>query len=241
MKGDYSLRYNGKYSLGEVHVEEKDMKELAILEPVDSSISKSLADTLESKLFEAYGFPISSQAKEVDGKNYIKMEIDYEMDPMHYGYRVENGDLIVVSGGAYSMKYAVQDIVPLLRPDNTATKLSFQNGDNRSVSLLDNPNGLQKPENSNLRVMSSNVTASFDGWDSGSAAQGYTLEMRGEIFESYLKVYDPDVVGMQEVCDNWHAYLNQRYDENSPWRIVTGGGTRIYFLNPIMSALIVIG
>ena len=234
MKGDYSLCYNGKYSFGEVCVEEKDMKELVILEPADSSIPKSFADTLESKLFEAYGFPISSQIKEDDGKNYIKMEIDHGMDPLHYGYRVENGDLIIVSGGAYSMKYAVQDIVSLLRPDNTATKLLFRNGDNRSVSLLDNPNGLQKPVNSNLRVMSSNMTASFDGWDSGSAAKGYTLEMRGEIFESYLKVYDPDVVGMQEVCNNWHAYLNERYDENSPWRIVTGGGTRIYFLNPIM-------
>ena len=98
LNADYSLHYNGKYSFGEVCVEGKDMSEMAILEPADSSISKSLVDALENNLFDAYGYPIERQTTEVNGKNYIKLEIDYGMDPLQYGYRVENGNLVIASG-----------------------------------------------------------------------------------------------------------------------------------------------
>lgn len=235
LASDYSASYKGRYTIMSATVEGIDLRELSVLEPSDPDIRSEFADQLSVNLSDAYGYEIGKTDGTSAGLHCIRLAIDRErMEPMEYGYYVKDGDLIVVSGGAYSMKYAAQDIAALLRPDSSVSELSFQNGDSAKVSLLDHPDGLPRAGHSDLRVMSANVTASFEGWDSGSSAVGYSLEMRGEIFESYLKVYDPDVVGMQEVCNNWHDYLNDRYGEGSEWAIATGGGTRMYFLNPIM-------
>lgn len=233
LKTDYSLVYEGRYSLMNAQINGIELKTFEILRPDDSRLTEELARELSDRLTELYGYSLPVAAAAAKGKHYIRMEIDSALSPQHYGYRVENGELVIVSAGVHSMRLAVRAIGTVLRPDNTAKTLSLKNGDGQITDQLDNPDGLARPADSDVRVISANAMAGFSGWDSGSAAAGYPVSVRGEIFDSYLQIYDPDVVGLQEFCNEWHAYFAEHY-ANSPWTLVTGGGERPYFLNPIL-------
>ena len=234
IRTDYSTYMEGRYTIMSVKVENVELKEFFVLKPTDPTIDETLVTKLIDNVALSYGFTLEQKVRPAEGQHYLKMEIDKTMDPLHYGCSVVDGHLVLRAGGPYSMKFAVRDIISLIRTDNKATELTLNAGEIASVSLLDNPDGLAKPTNSNLRLMSCNVMATYEGWDSDSPAQGISFEMRTEIFDSYLKVYDPDVLGLQEVCPTWRAHLDEICGEGSPYKYATGGGTRIVFLNPIL-------
>lgn len=214
-----------------VKIEKIDLKDFYLLQPTDKNIGTFIPQLME-EISTAFEFAFEQTTETAVGKHYIRMVIDDSVEPLHYGYTVKNGDIVLFAGGAYSMKFAVRYFVKFLQPEQKQEELNLQNGDTVMLNLLDNSNGLPKPTNSELRLMSCNVLATF--WDDYSAAEEISFEMRTEIFKSYLQVYDPDVIGLQEVCNDWMAYLKTLCKDESAWKIATGGGERIYFVNPII-------
>lgn len=214
-----------------VKIEGIDLTDFYLLHPTDKNIEIFIPQMMES-FSKSFGCELEQAAEIIAGKHYIKMEIDESVDPLHYGYIVKNGDLIFFAGGFYSMKFAVRDLIKLFQNEKNQTELNLRNGDSVTMNLLDNPKGLQRPTNSELRLMSCNVLATF--WDDYSVAEEISFEMRTEIFKSYLRVYDPDVIGLQEVCNDWMACLKTICGDGNAWKIATGGGERIYFVNPII-------
>ena len=232
-KEDESTNYEqGAYPIVSTKIEGIDFKDFYLLQPTDKNIKKLIPKLLED-IFKYYGHEPKRRAEITEGAHYLKMMIDDSVAPMHYGYKIENGDLILFAGGAYSMKFAVQDFIKLIRTGQQNRKeLILQNGDMVTFNLLDNADGLVKPLNSDLRLMSCNVLATF--WDESSAAEGISFDMRTEIFKSYLQVFDPDVLGLQEVCNDWLSCLQTICGDGNTWKLATGGGARIYFVNPIL-------
>lgn len=231
LEKNYSVNYEGRYSLMNAQINGVELKDLEILAPTDARITSDVLETLSANLTDFYGYRFQTASQAAEGKHYIRMEIDSSIDPQHYGYRVKGGDLCIVSAGGYSMKLAARAIGSVIRPDNTVNEITLNNGDVRITHQLDNPTGLVRPANADLRVMSANVAASF--WTPEADEQGYPVSVRGEIFDSYLQVYDPDVVGLQEFCDQWMDYVTEKY-AGTPWKLATGGGERMYFLNAIL-------
>ena len=222
----------GAYPIMSMKIEGIDLKDFYLLQPTDKNIKKLIPELLKD-ILKYYGYEPERRVDITEGAHYFKMVIDDSVAPMHYGYKIENGDLILFAGGAYSMKFAVQDFIKLIRTGQQNRKeLTLQNGDTVTPNLLDNPDGLAKPANSGLRLMSCNVLATF--WDDSSAAEGISFDMRTEIFKSYLQVFDPDVIGLQEVCNDWLSCLQTISGDGSTWKLATGGGERIYFVNPIL-------
>lgn len=59
-----------------------------------------------------------------------------------------------------------------------------------------------RPAGTDLRVMTANILAEFHSW-------GYSTPVpeRAEIFAAVLETWAPDVIGTQEVTDQWYVYL----------------------------------
>lgn len=233
----FTLSQTGRYSLNAATVNGIDLKNFVILKPTDSNITETVLNTLSKNIETSYGYALPIKVRGGEGTPTISLVIDESVELMHYGFRVQDGNLTVTAGGVYSMYRATQEIISLLRPDATKTEIKLADGDQRTVSLLNNPDGLARANNSNLRIMSCNAMANgfdeaFAGWsDTGEV----TFEMRTEIFEAFLKTYAPDVIGCQEFCPSWYRFFETAYAD-SEWKISNGStqGSRKYFLNPIL-------
>lgn len=59
-------------------------------------------------------------------------------------------------------------------------------------------------EGADVRIMTANILAEMESWGGKTP-----VNRRSEIFASVLEVYQPDVVGVQEVTDAWYKYLPQ--------------------------------
>lgn len=99
------------------------------------------------------------------------------------------GVVIVGLVGAYGV-YAVRGSlksVPLTE--------EFQTG----IAAADNA----IPQEADARIMSSNLLVHYPSWG------GTPAKPRAQMFLSILKTYKPDVVGLQEISDEWFACLNR--------------------------------
>ncbi len=81
--------------------------------------------------------------------------------------------------------------------------------------------------------MANGFEPGFDGWsDTGDV----TFEMRTEIFESFVGIFQPDVIGIQEFSPSWYAWWEEAY-AGTPWRLAATDGDRSQstgMINPIM-------
>ncbi len=238
LSGTYSAFLKGRYSLMNAQIGQSELMNFVLMKPEDELITSTVSTTLIENISKAYGYELPLKLRAEEGTPTVTMRIDDGMKPMQYGYRVENGNLVLVSGGPFSMYLAAQNIVSLLRPDATATGVTLDEGDSRIVSLLDNPDGLARPADTDLRVISCNAMANgFDPAFAGFSDTGeYTFEMRTEIFEALLEIYSPDIMGLQEVCPSWYNYFDAVTLTDSKWALSKGetSGSRAYFLQPIL-------
>ena len=220
-----------------IKINETELEDFVIMKPMNTLITEAVTDHLCNSLKEAFATSVRIVDTPPSGKRSIRLEIDPQASLMHYGYRVENGDLILYAGGAYSMYRASRNLFALLSGESDRAGIVLSNGAKSEVSLLNEPEGLARAANSNLRLMSCNIMANgfdeaFEGWsDTGEIS----FEMRTEIFEAFLEVYDPDVIGLQEFCPSWYAYFESDL-KNTAWKLsnASSQGSRPYFLNPIL-------
>lgn len=59
-----------------------------------------------------------------------------------------------------------------------------------------------------VRIMSANLLAHYQSWG------GIPIGDRDLMFRDVLNEYLPDVVGLQEICEDWHSSLNENLPEN---------------------------
>lgn len=96
----------------------------------------------------------------------------------------------------------------------TVPSVVFIRGNLNNIALSEDfKNGMEEQDGSlvqgaNLRIMSSNLLVHYKSWG-GSPAKS-----RAKMFSEVLKKYQPDVVGIQEMCDEWFSciYTSMRDD-----------------------------
>ena len=239
LSAEYTVYQEGNYALKGTQVNGVELRDMVLLEPTDPLITHAVFEKLTANLIEGYGRELTTAAQRPEGAPVLRMELDTDMEQLHYGYRVENGDLIICAGGPFSMYCAAEAIVSLLRAGADGRGgVQIQEREHRQVSLLDRPEGLEQAEGSSLRLMSCNIMANgfepgFEGWsDTGDV----TFEMRTEIFESFVGIFQPDVIGIQEFSPSWYAWWEEAY-AGTPWRLAATDGDRSQstgMINPIM-------
>jgi endonuclease/exonuclease/phosphatase family metal-dependent hydrolase len=112
---------------------------------------------------------------------------------------VQNGKF-VICGRPYSCKAAAQRFSSKYLYTKESS-VSIPEGEVFSLSQLDKTDA-PLAEGANLRIMTANILAEFESW--GGTTPVFE---RAEIFAALLKVYSPDVVGVQEVTDQWYKIL----------------------------------
>lgn len=124
---------------------------------------------------------------------------DHPVGLLEYSMGV-SGDKFVINGKPYSCLQAkVEFNAHYLHTDETtvdvpATEIIFKSKKtNKDIPLT---------EGADIRVMTANILAEFQSW-------GYSTPVpeRAEIFAAVLEVWHPDIIGTQEVSDQWYVYL----------------------------------
>ena len=71
--------------------------------------------------------------------------------------------------------------------------------------------------NADIRVMSSNLLVHYASWG------GTPVKVRGGRYLAMIESYKPDVIGVQEMSEEWFAVLNQKLPAN--YRVLDSGAT----------------
>lgn len=170
--------------------------------------ARSVRDDIEAKL--SYKLETSATATDYniifsfsDHSSYVSA------DYMHYEIKLEGSDLIVSTGGYFSLEYLIPRFTDTL----------FQNGifdikENFCVSgtYLNAPE-YTKPKNSDIRMISANILAEYESWNS-------TIDpkYRTEIFAGNMAFYDAEIIGIQECSPYWIKFLSKEY--KSPYKMI---------------------
>jgi len=130
-------------------------------------------------------------------------------DPLHYVTKTVGNDYVIAGAGLFSSNLACQKFVEEYFSDDKEEKV---------VKIVDNSASLRHvedcplTENAEIRVMTHNIMAEWSTW----GGDYMPIAKRWEIFKGVIDAYSPDVIGLQEVSDQWNAlFLERMTDEYS--------------------------
>lgn len=108
--------------------------------------------------------------------------------------------------------YVETDLVKLYSAPFTAI---YHDGEYRYIP---DPYDVSVADGTDVRVMSCNVLAEWDGyWDGGQALSPVSTRMG--LFSKMIEVYCPTVIGLQEFSPSWYLQFNQS-DLSSAWAVL---------------------
>lgn len=180
--------------------------------------AQAFAETLSAKENAKFVARLESEAEPTEGDVLIgntdrpeSAELEVQK-PLCYEAKSIGGKLVVKSGGTHSMSKLLSSLAEV---DGS---IIFGDGDcDIKGSFFDDPYDSARAANTDLRIMTANLLANVPT---------YFLEMekidiseRAEIFEAALDYYDPDIVGVQELCMDWRRELT-RYHGIEVWDIL---------------------
>lgn len=125
--------------------------------------------------------------------------------PLEYAFGVVDGRLVFI-GKPYSCLQAVSRFGSryLFAGDSSIALTEGEMLKDTSKTVETAP----LAEGADIRVMTANILAEMESWGGTTP-----VSRRAEIFAAVLDVYEPDVVGVQEVTDAWYRYLPQYVGE----------------------------
>lgn len=118
---------------------------------------------------------------------------------------VEDGQLQVVSGGAYSAKREVEEILTFFLRNKS---WSMEKGTYFSIDLIPETHAIT--QGSDARIMTLNILADYVVEANNQDA--LDVELRAEIFAGMLLRYTPDIIGMQECDGAWSTLILEYFD-----------------------------
>lgn len=116
---------------------------------------------------------------------------------MNYCFKTVNEDFYIMGGGLLSTHLAVADFLSHYFKKGSANdgKVNITDYTGTYLKVTEAP----KAAGTDIRVMTYNITAQWEGW----GGDYMPIAMRYEGFKSVMDIYDPDIVGLQEVSSEW--------------------------------------
>lgn len=127
-----------------------------------------------------------------------------KVEALTYKFKTVGNDFFIVAGGLLSNQVAAQTFVSTYfytRPEDGKVNIVDTEGD-----LLD-VKECPKTEGAEFRVMTYNIMAQWSGW----GGDYMPVEQRFEAFKAVMDIYAPDVVGLQEVSEQWSNKILKEY------------------------------
>lgn len=129
------------------------------------------------------------------------------VETLSYKFATVGTDFYIMGGGLLSNQIAVTEFISkyfYVRPSDGKVNITDSEGTFRKVTSC------PKTEGAEFRVMTYNIMAQWTNW----GGDYMPVEQRYEAFKAVIDVYSPDVVGLQEVSEQWSTkILNELGDE----------------------------
>lgn len=132
--------------------------------------------------------------------------------PLCYKLKSVGGKLVVKTGGAHSMSRLLASLAEV-----EGDIIENESECDAEGSYFDDPYSSARAEGTDLRIITANVLANVPTYF--LEIDKIDISERAEIFEAALDYYDPDIVGVQEFCMNWHSEF-QKYHGFDNWEIL---------------------
>lgn len=132
-----------------------------------------------------------------------------QIDAMSYAFKTVDKDFYIIGGGLLSMQLAAEKfITTFFNKQPSDRKVSITNVESTFLKVTEAP----RAAGTEYRMMTYNITAQWEGW----GGDYMPIAQRYEAFKSVIDIYDPDVIGLQEVSSQWsEKILNEMGDEYS--------------------------
>jgi len=226
-QGNYKLeitdyKYVAKRNINKVDINGIDLSEYSIAygtEGMHDDHNLESARLLRSVFSEKAGYllPLIKDTDECTTKRKIYVGIAFRGLPagvtppsvsrMSYAFKTVNEDFYVMGGGLLSNQLAAAEFVSMFFGARSADgKVSIKDVDGTFLRVSESP----RAAGTEYRIMTYNITAQWEGW----GGDYMPILKRYEGFRSVIDVYDPDVIGLQEVSSQWsEKILDEMSDE----------------------------
>lgn len=201
-------KYRCKRTISSVTVNGNDLSEYSIAygtkgnsDDYNLAGAKMLREHISKKA--GYLLPLIKDTDKCDTKRRILVGAGFNgvtvqmPDAMCYECKTVGDDFYIACGGNYTAEAAVSDfIIKHLNKQPSDGKVSISDYNGGFLKVSD----AQMTAGADYRFMTYNILAHY--W-----TDYICIDKRSEPFKAVLNVYSPDVVGLQEVCNEWSGKL----------------------------------
>lgn len=123
-----------------------------------------------------------------------------KVETLSYKFATVGNDFCIMGGGLLSNQIAVNEFISdnlYARPSDGKVNITDYEGTFRKVSSC------PKTEGAEFRVMTYNIMAQWTNW----GGDYMPVDQRYEAFRAVIDIYSPDVVGLQEVSEQWSTKI----------------------------------
>ncbi len=209
--GDYAFTsftdeiYRGKYNIDSVTLDGNPLQNYTVVYGKGTPAGEAAAQKVVDVLASATGIylPMMSD-KEAEGEFEILVgktnraaSAGSEVVPnLSYNVSLQSGKLVFDCRSLQTAEAAVRKLYAAKM--SSGTNIALTSGELCSGTLLTETE-FPMTAGSDLRIVTYNVLTEKWGGTETSA--------RSEVFGAFLDVYKPDIVGVQELCEQWRKYL----------------------------------
>ncbi|NLK39282.1 MAG: hypothetical protein GX303_03400 [Clostridiales bacterium] len=205
--------YTGDYPINSIALAGRELRDYRIVYDEGSVAAKEAAEELKKRIAAVYPavLPVvGDSAPATEGEILIgrtnrpeseQYYTENDIPLIDYRILVKGGKLLFCAGGNYAIgraPVAFGEKFLLLKKDKVAID------DNMTLSSAEQREYQPLAEGADLRIMTANILA--EKWG------GTPEAMRSELFDSVLRSYLPDVVGLQEIADEWTDLVESAFD-----------------------------
>lgn len=212
---DYT--YIAKRNIDKVDINGTDLKEYSIVYSTvgvtdDYNLANAhvIRDAFSRKA--GYTLPIVKDTESAPTKRKIYVGTSFNnlpesvkldpLDPLNYAFKTVNEDFYIMGGGLLSNQLAAAEFVSMYFSSKSSDgKVSITDKEGSFLKVKEAP----RASGTEYRIMTYNITAQWEGW----GGDYMPIAQRYEGFKSVMDIYDPDVVGLQEVSSQWSEKIEK--------------------------------
>jgi len=218
------FHYNEQNAINNLKINGVLFSEFKIICQKNDQESIAYAHTVQQNLKEKLSYTLSTaDVNDAGANNVIFIFSNHPSytpaDYMNYNIHVEGGNLIVSTGGYYSLERLLMNFADTLF---TGGIFDMEDGFSVSGNYFD-AKTYDIPKDADVRMISANILAEYADW-------GSTIDVkyRTEIFAGNMNFYNPDVIGIQECSPYWLSFLQTEFKSNSPYKLLGKPSTNIF-------------
>ena len=208
------------YDVGNMSIAGNEIYQYRIVYPeaVGNSYDKGAAHSIAQAIGGQTGYYLEVVSDQTEASPYEilvgntnRSDTEGTVEPLHGSAHIEGDRLVLTTGGDFSVGLLGRNFFRMFPPDDDGNVIIAENA-SVDCSFLTDTNVTARAEGTDMRIMDANILAEYDSWSTLPEGVPPVPGYRAEIFLAHLALYDPDVVGLQEVSPAWVKAIREGLD-----------------------------